>query len=203
MSSARTGGLRDDHFHRGAIDIPDDNATPRTITADLFISLDGYARGKRSPAYFGMLGPQLEAWIARELDASQTLVMGRVTYETLERYDDGSSPLPAMPKLVVSRTLESASWGDTTIVDSDHALEALKAQPGPPMRVIGSISLVQRLLGAGALDRLRLVIFPLVLGESGDERLFEQLPDLSLELASSEVLDDRLLLLEYRRPATG
>jgi dihydrofolate reductase len=124
--------------------------------------------------------------------------MGRVTYETLAQYDDGSGPLSTMPKLVVSRTLTSGAWGQTTIVGSDHALEALKREPGPPLRVIGSVSLVQRLLAAGALDRLRLVIFPLVLGESGAERLFEHLPDLSLALAGTEVLDNRLIVLDYR-----
>ena len=169
----------------------------RSLTADLFITLDGYAKGDRSPAYFGMLGPELERWIEREIERPQTVVMGRVTYETLAGYDDGTGPLATMPKIVVSRTLTEASWGETEIVGSDEGLTALKQEPGPPLRIMGSVSLVQRLLRARALDRLRLVVFPLVLAETGREPIFADLPDLELELDATEVLDGRLVMLEY------
>jgi hypothetical protein len=53
------------------------------------------------------------------------------------------------------------------------------------------------LLRARALDRLRLVVFPLVLGETGSEPTFADLPDLELELRGTEVLDGRLVMLEY------
>lgn len=174
-----------------------DASPPRALTADLFVTLDGYAKGEHSAAYFGMLGPQLQRWIERELAPPQTVVMGRVTYEALARYDDGTGPLSAIPKLVVSRTLTEASWGETTIVRSDEELQALKRAPGPPLRIMGSVSLVQRLLSARALDRLRLVVFPLLLGDTGRERLFDHLPDITLALAGSEILDDRLIVLDY------
>lgn len=170
----------------------------RSLTADLFITLDGYARGDRSPAYFGMLGPELAQWIEREMEEPQTVVMGRVTYETLARYDDGTGRLAKTPKIVVSRTLTEASWGTTEIVGSDDALIALKQQSGPPLRIVGSVSLVQRLLRARALDLLRLVVFPLVLGATGSEPTFANLPDLELELGATSVLDRRLVMLEYR-----
>jgi dihydrofolate reductase len=146
----------------------------RLLTADLFITLDGYAKGARSAAYFGLLGPDLNHWIERELGKPQTIVMGRVTYEALAKYDDGSGPLVKMPN------------------------SALKQEPGPPLRIMGSVSLVQRLLRAGALDRLRLVVFPLLLGENGSEPIFANLPYLGLELCATEVLDRRLVVIEYR-----
>jgi dihydrofolate reductase len=96
-----------------------DTPAARSLTADLFITLNGCAKGDRSPAYFGMLGPQLERWIAREMEQPQVVVMGRVTYETLAHYDDGTSPLTNVPKIMVSRTLTEASWGETEIVGSD------------------------------------------------------------------------------------
>lgn len=174
-----------------------ETSPPRALTADLFVTLDGYAKGEHSAAYFGMLGPQLQRWIERELEEPQTVVMGRVTYEALARYDDGTGPLSTMPKLVLSRTLTEASWGETTVISSDEALQALKRAPGPPLRIMGSVSLVQRMLSAGALDRLRLVVFPLLLGETGRERLFDHLPDIELAMVRSEILDDRLIVLEY------
>lgn len=170
----------------------------RELTADLFITLDGYAKGERSSAYFGMLGPELEQWIEREIEQPQTVVMGRVTYEALAHYDDGTGRLAKMPKLLVSRTLTEASWGETQIVGSDESLTALKQQAGPPLRIMGSVSLVQRLLRARALDRLRLVVFPLILGETGTEPTFANLPDLDLQLDGTTVLDGRLVVLEYR-----
>ena len=118
----------------------------------------------------------LEQWIERETTQPHTLVMGRVTYETLAHYDDGTGPLATMPKVMVSRTLTEPSWGETEIVGSDEALTALKAEPGPPLRIIGKRLAVQRLLGARALDRLRLVVFPLVLGETGSEPTFAEPP---------------------------
>lgn len=173
-------------------------STLRSLTADLFVTLDGYAKGDDSPAYFGMLGPELEQWIEGEMERPQTVVMGRTTYETLAHYDDGMGPLAKMPKIMISRTLTEASWGETEIVGSDEALTALKQKPGPPLRIMGSVSLVQRLLRARALDRLRLMVFPLILGETGSEPTFANLPDLKLELHGTEVLDGRLVMLEYR-----
>jgi dihydrofolate reductase len=169
----------------------------RSLTADLFVTLDGYAKGDHAPAYFGMPGPELEQWIEREMKQPQTVVMGRKTYEALARYDDGTGPLARMPKIVISRTLAEASWGETKIVSSDEALVALKQEPGPPLRIMGSVSLVQRLLRVRALDRLRLVVFPLLLGETGSEPTFADLPDLELELRGTEVLDGRFVMLEY------
>ena len=75
---------------------------------------------------------------------------------------------------------------------------ALQQEPGPPLRIMGSVSLVQRLLRVVALDRLRLVVFPVLLGETGSEPIFENLPDLALELGGTEVLDGRLVVVEYR-----
>jgi dihydrofolate reductase len=170
----------------------------RPLGADLFITLDGYAEGDRSPAYFGMLGPQLENWIEREIEQPQIVVMGRVTYETFAQYDDGSGRLAKMPKILVSRTRTEASWGETEIVNSDEALIALKRKQGSPMRIMGSVSLVQRLLHARALDRLRLVVFPLVLGDTGSQPVFAHVGDLSLDLITTEVLDGRLVVLDYR-----
>jgi len=173
----------------------------RPLTADLFITLDGYAKGDHSPAYFGMLGPELGQWIERQIEQPQIVVMGRVTYQTLGHYDDGSGRLAKMPKILVSRTLTEASWGETEIVNSDEALIALKRKQGSPMRIMGSVSLVQRLLHARALDRLRLVVFPIVLGDTGSEPVFAHVGDLPLDLITTEVLDGRLVVLDYRPTA--
>ncbi|HXS45307.1 MAG TPA: dihydrofolate reductase family protein [Solirubrobacteraceae bacterium] len=77
------------------------------------------------------------------------------------------------------------------------AIRSLKHQPGPPLRSIGSLSLVKSLLRVGEVDRLRLMTFPLILGATGREPLFVDLPDLKLELVASEALDSMLVAVEY------
>jgi dihydrofolate reductase len=65
------------------------------------------------------------------------------------------------------------------------------------MRTLGSLTLCRTLLEAGLVDRYRVVIFPVVNGATGKERIFDGYPDLSLELVDHRVFDARLQLLEY------
>ena len=66
------------------------------------------------------------------------------------------------------------------------------------LRTIGSLSLVSQLLQAGLVDRLRLLVFPLIIGETGQEPAFAQLPDIGLDLVGQSMLDQRIVLSEYR-----
>jgi len=79
-------------------------------------------------------------------------------------------------------------------------IKALKQQKGDPLRCIGSIRLVKSLVKLGLVDRFRLMVFPLILGENGKEPIYADYPRLPLELVNTTVLDSRLLLLEYRPP---
>jgi dihydrofolate reductase len=71
-----------------------------------------------------------------------------------------------LPRPVAIVKTESAVE-NTRLLASDGALAALKDEPGDPLRVIGSLSLVRRLMGRSLVDRLRLMVFPQVLGVSG------------------------------------
>jgi dihydrofolate reductase len=170
------------------------------LTADLFVTLDGWAAGTQSPAYFGFDGPELERWILAELGKPQLLVMGRRTYEMLaaisqQATDEASVRMNELPKVVLSRTLaDPLDWNARVGTD----VRALKDGHGDPLRTIGSVSLVKDLLAAKLVDRLRLVVFPLILGATGAESVFAGLPDVDLELIRTETLDGRLLVLEYR-----
>jgi dihydrofolate reductase len=75
---------------------------------------------------------------------------------------------------------------------------ALKHKTGEPLRCIGSISLVRSMIQLGLVDRLRLMIFPLILGTVGKEPIFAAYRRTSLKLMDTRVLDSRLILLEYR-----
>lgn len=179
----------------------------RELIAEMLVSLDGHAYGERSPGYFGYLGPDLERSMDDDLAEPQVLLMGRKTYEMMwpivrdRPVEGGHDRMGELPKVVFSGTLEGPlEWSNSRLAKGDLAGEvrSLKAEGGGPLRTVGSVSVVKALMDAGLVDRLRLVVFPLILGETGGEPLFAGYPDIGLELVSTDVLDGRVVALEYR-----
>jgi dihydrofolate reductase len=178
----------------------------RELTADLFISLDGFASGVNEAPFFGYFGDDLDAWIRENLEQAQTLVMGRVTYAALAQFaisstDELNVRMTALPKIVFSRTLhEPLAWKNTRLIKTpvEQELARLKQQEGAPFRSIGSISLVKSMMRFRLVDRLRLMIFPVVLGTAGREPIYTGCEKTSLKLISSRILDSRIVSLEYR-----
>jgi dihydrofolate reductase len=77
-----------------------------------------------------------------------------------------------------------------------EAVADMKAD-GISMRTIGSVALCRSLLKAGLVDRFRLVVFPVITGSTGTDRIYDGYPDVALELVASRTFDGRLQLLEY------
>jgi dihydrofolate reductase len=180
------------------------------LTADLFVSLDGFASANDVGPYFGYGGPELDEWIRGELDKPQLIVLGRATYQALAGISsngpDPGSALTESPKAVVSSTLsEPLEWANTRLIAGDavDVLPAVKRDSEVPMRTMGSISMVRNLTGAGLVDRLRLMIFPLTCGSAGGERIFDEGEVQRWELEQSTILDRRVALLEYRMNGEG
>ena len=73
----------------------------------------------------------------------------------------------------------------------------MKDKGSKSMRTIGSLTLSRSLLKAGLVDRFRVVIFPVITGSSGRERIYDGYPDVALEMISSRRFDGRIQLLEY------
>jgi dihydrofolate reductase len=175
------------------------------LFADMFISVDGSALGSRSPGYFGYFGPDLERWINTEQARPHHDIMGRKTYQALaelpEEHRDASwEVMTTQPTIVFSRTLTQTDWPGVEL-SGEAAIDEirrLKQTGESDLRTVGSLSLVQQLLNAGLVDHLRLMIFPLVIGETGERPMFEQVGDFELHLQGQTVLDDRIVLLDYR-----
>jgi dihydrofolate reductase len=178
----------------------------RELTADLFISLDGFASGVNEAAFFGYYGEDLGKWVSDNLRPPQVLIMGRVTYGALAQFapsatDPSSVRMTELPKLVFSKTLkEPLSWKNARLAKDSVAkeIEALKQQAGDPLRSIGSVSLVKSMMQLGLVDRLRLMVFPVILGSAGREPIYVGYSRTALELIETKVLDSRVTLLEYR-----
>ena len=73
----------------------------------------------------------------------------------------------------------------------------MKRRDARPLRTVGSLSLCRSLLGAGLVDRFRVVVFPVITGATGKDRIFDGYPDVALELVERRTFDGRLELLEY------
>ena len=107
--------------------------------------------------------------------------------------------LTRAPKVVFSSTLEAPlSWANTRLVSGD-AVEAVAAmkRDGTSMSTLGSLTLCRSLLEAGLVDRFRVVVFPVITGSTGRERIYDGYPDVALDMVASRTFDGRIQLLEY------
>jgi len=175
------------------------------LVCELIVSLDGFARGQRSPGYYGYFGPDVANWITTNTAVPHRMLIGRRTYEMLnglpaEARDEGYETMRTTPGWLFSRTLQAADWPGLNIVQDDvvDVVRDLKRTDGSELRTLGSVSLVLQLLAAGLVDRLKLVVCPLIVPQTGIEPTFDGLPDTAFDLVSTKVLDGRILLLEYR-----
>jgi dihydrofolate reductase len=185
------------------------------LMVDLIVSLDGYAAAEGWPGWWGLEGPEYLGWLDQQEEGGYTLLMGANTYRLMSAMslqaaaseadfstDEAASltGLAAVPKVVFSSTLqEPLSWAGTRLVSGDavEAVAAMKRDGATPMRTLGSVSLCRSLLAAGLVDRFRLVVFPVITGRTGRERIFDGYPDVALEMVASRTFDGRLQLLEY------
>ena len=69
--------------------------------------------------------------------------------------------------------------------------------PKLSMRTIGSLTLCRSLLVAGLVDRFRVVMFPVITGATGRERIYDGYPDAALDMVASRTFDGQIQLVEY------
>src|SRR4051812_48014978 len=140
-----------------------------------------------------------------ELMAAEALLLGRVTYEGFaaawpDRTDEAgfADKMNSMPKYVVSTTLESADWNNTTMLRSLDDVAKAKDDVDGVMLVAGSAQLVQGLLERDLVDELRLMVFPVVLGTG--KRLWGETSDKkTFTLADSKTVGEGIAILTFRR----
>lgn len=177
-----------------------------SLMVDFIISLDGYGAADGWPGYWGMEGPEWLAWLKEVGRIEYTVLMGATTYRLMSGYaaempdDPGLAGLTAMPKVVLSSTLRAPlSWANTELVDGEavEVVRAMKRRDSRPIRTVGSLSVCRALLKAGLVDRFRVVVFPVITGATGKDRIFDGYPDVALDLVESRRFDGRLQLLEY------
>lgn len=179
----------------------------RTIAASLFISLDGVVQ---DPAdwHFPYFDDAMGAAVTSQL--ADTLLLGRKTYDSFagawpDREAAGgedagyAKTLGDARKIVVSRQPLEFTWRNSELLRGDlvEAVTALKEEPGGRIAMSGSVSVVRRLLAAGLLDELHLLVHPIAVRRG--ERLFDEGDEtIPLELIRSETFKTGVLYLVYR-----
>jgi dihydrofolate reductase len=177
------------------------------LLVDFITSLDGYGAATGWPGWWGLEGPEYLGWLGEQPEREYTLLMGANTYRLMSTMS-GDSPdteasldeLANIPKLVFSSTLQPPlSWANTRLISGDaiEAVRKVKQGSGPSLRTLGSLSLCRSLIKAGLVDRFRVVIFPVITGNTGYDRIYDGYPDVALDLVATRTLDGRLQLLEY------
>jgi dihydrofolate reductase len=165
---------------------------------------DGYASAVGWPGYGGLEGPEYLAWLDQSPERHYTAVMGATTYRLMSDFaatsDDPSfAQLTEMSKVVFSSPEEPVGVGQHALGRPGpvEAVRSMKEAGAPPLRTIGSLTLCRSLLQAGLVDRFRVVVFPVITGSTGRERIYDEYPDVGLEMVASRTFDGRLQLLEY------
>lgn len=186
----------------------------RNLILQEFVSVDGMAAGPNDSTDFIPAASAHDQSFGRRqdafLDSIDLILLGRKTYELFVDYwpkvtsgeeKPFADKLNAIPKVVFSKSLDQAPWGNwdpATVVKSDAAreIEKLKQQPGKDMVIWGSISLAQSLMHEGLFDEYQLIVCPVVLVDG--RRLFdEHATPGEMHLLSTRSFDRGTVLLSY------
>jgi dihydrofolate reductase len=177
----------------------------RKIVAGLFISLDGVieAPNEWTGPFFN---PELGQAVASMIAAQDTLLLGRVTYDEFAAHwphqtGEMADAMNGTPKYVVSGTLKSADWQNSTLIPAASTFDEiaeLKQRPGKNIGMTGSATLVSSLLREGLLDELHLSVLPVVLG-SGKRLFSASVGKVPLKLIDSATFETGVVQLTYAK----
>ena len=171
-----------------------------------FMSLDGVIDAPTWTFDYGF-DPRMGEAISAVTEGCRGILLGRTTYEMFEpawstrtAEDDPGAPFfNDTPKHVVSATLTTATWRNSTVLgryDPD-AIRRLKEKATGGVYVSGSGTLVRALIADGLVDELHLFVYPVTRGTG--PRLFEDgAPGTKWSLGASQGYDNGVLYLNYR-----
>ena len=181
------------------------------IVVTEFVTLDGVMEdpgGAEGFKYGGWSfefsrGDEGDQFKLDETRSSEALLLGRVTYDGFadawpERDGEFADMFNNMPKYVVGSTADASRWTNATVLAGDavEAARRVREQHQGDIVVHGSARLAQTLLEHDLVDELRLMVFPVVLGEG--KRLFGKTSEKkTLRLVDSRAVGDGVLILTY------
>ncbi|HEY1642453.1 MAG TPA: dihydrofolate reductase family protein [Streptosporangiaceae bacterium] len=183
----------------------------RKVILQFWISLDGYSCDEGTELYRVMediTDAEQEEYFVARLRQAGTHIMGRVTYQEMAEYWPTSdhpiaAPMNEIPKVVFSRSLESAGWPQARIAGGDTAAEIarLKNEPGGEILAHGGTQFVRSLIHLDLVDEYRLWVLPAAVGQGA--ALFSDLAHpVTLRLLTSTAFPSGILELAYAPSAS-
>jgi len=183
----------------------------RKVIAAEFVTLDGLMSdvGDTMEWTLASFNDEMARAIADQQAATDTILMGRVTYDIMAGYwptEHAAEEDPGLvnhmnetPKVIFSRTLEQANWNNTTVVrdDIEGEVRRLKVLPGKNIALLGSASIVAQLANAGLIDEYQLLLNPVVLGR-GKPLFGDTVSQQDLKLVKAETFTNGVLALTYQ-----
>jgi len=181
----------------------------RNLVVSEWITLDGVFDAESMAQWFMPYDSVSRQDLIRDgILSCDAILFGRRTYEMLAPYwsrmknnEMGiSDKLNSVPKYVVSTTLKSADWNNTTIIRDNivETITRLKQQPGREIQIEGSAGLVSHLRAADLIDEYQLIVHPVIMG-SGKRFFQEGQQPAGLKLAGTRTLDNGVIALRYQR----
>ena len=185
----------------------------RKIVAGLFISVDGVVEDPHL-WHFPYFNDEMGVAVTATMATADTLLLGRKTYDSFagawpdreaagEEDADMAKSLGDTRKIVVSNQDLQFTWRNSELLEGDlvDAVAALKNEPGGPIAMSGSVSIVRQLLAAGLLDELHLLVHPIAVRKG--MRLFDEgETPVPLTLISAQTFTTGVLNLVYAPAAT-
>ncbi|MBC9930912.1 dihydrofolate reductase family protein [Chitinophaga qingshengii] len=179
----------------------------RKLIVSTWMTLDGVFDAESMGQWFNPYDSRArQEYIRDGILAADAILFGRKTYEMLAPYWSSmknnemgvAAKLNSVEKYVVSTTLKTAAWENSTIISNnmEQEIARLKQQPGKEIQIEGSATLVQSLAAAGLIDEYRFLVHPVMMGNG--KRFFGDGMHSGLQLVDSQQLDKGVMLLCYQ-----
>lgn len=179
----------------------------RKLILSMMVSADGYTEDRDPALFWHHWDEEMDAYMMDFFDRVDTFVYGRRAYQDMIAYwpqldDPFARVMNSMPKLVFSRTLDTATWNATLCgTDPAEEIRRRKQLPGKDMVLFAGPILAEPLIRANLVDEYRLITNPVVLG--GGAPLFRHVSGpLYLHIVETKAFTCGNVLLVYR-PVSG
>jgi dihydrofolate reductase len=178
----------------------------RKVIVSNLMALDGFFERPNKILDWVITDDEFFDYAKGLLRSADMLLFGRATYEYMASHwptappDEIADYMNNLPKVVFSKTLKSAGWDHSRVVQGNIAEEVLrmKQQPGKDMVIFGSAMLASHLLQETLIDEYRVILQPVLLG-SGTPLFRDIRETISVKLKSAKVFGSGVTLLSYQR----
>lgn len=184
----------------------------RKLSVFNFVSMNGYFAGPGGDISWHKDRPadqEQEQFGKKGVQSDSVLIFGRKTYDMMASFWPTPMAMQVNPvmaegmnksdKIVFSKTMDKAEWNNTTLINGDmvETIRTLKQQPGKPMTILGSGSIVTQLAEAGLIDEFQFMVDPVVLGNG--TTLFNGIQQpIELQLVDHKIFKSGVLVLTYK-----